>query len=217
MTVNTPPGSYVVTVTGFDGVNTVTENYTLNVTGPAAAPNFVAPANTATNVNVLTTFDWDAVPGATSYHFQLATTANFNDIVADQTVTQTTYTLTSPLNVNDSYYWRVTALNNCGGTTPAPFSFITWPVNSVKELNGLSINVLPNPTTGTVNVQFSQPTFEAVDATLFSVNGILVKNQAVQIGSKSTSFDLTELPSGVYLLRLKSGSAVLTEKIILEK
>ncbi len=217
MTVNSPPGSYVVTVTGNDGVNTVTENYTLNITGPAAAPNLVAPPNTATNVNVLTAFDWDAVPGATSYRFQLGTTANITDIIVDQTVTQTAYTLTSPLDVNNSYYWRVTAFNNCGSTASSPWSFITWPVNGVSELNGLSISVQPNPTSGLLNVLFSKPTFENMDATVFSVNGVLVKNQEISIGSSAATFDLSELPTGVYLLRLKSGSAVLTEKIILEK
>lgn len=215
--VNVAPGSYNITVTGMDGIHNVTETFTLNITAPAAAPVFVAPANAATNVNVLTAFDWNAVAGATSYNFQLATDANFTNIVTDQTVTQTAYTLTSPLNVNTTYYWRVTAFNSCGGTTPAPFSFTTWLMNSTTELNGLSIKVLPNPTAGLVSVQFSQPIFEAVDASVYAVNGILVKNQQVQNGSCTASFDLLDLPSGVYLLRLKSGSAVLTEKLILEK
>ncbi|MBK9018236.1 MAG: proprotein convertase P-domain-containing protein [Saprospiraceae bacterium] len=216
-TTNVAPGTYAVLVNGSDGVNAVTETLNFTITAPAAAPVFVAPTNAATGVNVLTAFDWNAVTGASSYNFQLATDANFTNIVADVTIPQTNYTLPSPLNVNTTHYWRVTAYNNCGGTTPAPFSFTTWPVNGVSELNGLSISVLPNPTTGIVNVQFSKPTFEAVDATLFSVNGILVRNQQVQVGSKSANFDLTGLPSGVYLLRLKSGSAVLTEKLILEK
>jgi hypothetical protein len=56
-----------------------------------------------------------------------------------------------------------------------------------------------------------------VDATLFSVNGILLESQRVQVGSSSAKFDLSELPSGVYLLRLKSGSGVLTKKIVVEK
>lgn len=214
---NVAPGSYTVTVSGTDGVNNVTETFTLTITAPAAAPVFVAPANAAINVNVLTAFDWNAVAGATSYNFQLATDANFTNIVTDQTVTQTAYTLTSPLNVNTTYYWRVTAFNNCGGTTPAPWSFTTWSVNAVHELDDLHVNVLPNPTTGLVKMQFSQPIFETLDASVYAVNGILVKNQQVKIGSSTASFDLSELPSGVYLLRLKSGSGVLTKKIVLEK
>jgi hypothetical protein len=214
---NVAPGSYTVTVTGTDGVNNVTETFTLNITAPAAAPVFVAPANAATNVNVLTAFDWNAVTGATSYDFQLATDANFTNIVTDQTVTQTAYTLTSPLNVNTTYYWRVTAFNNCGGTTPAAWSFTTWPVNAVHELNDQNINISPNPTTGAVNVEFSKPILEDMDATLFSVNGILLRNQRMQMGSSSTKFDMSDLPSGVYLLRLRSGSGILTKKIVLEK
>ena len=216
-TTNVAPGSYPITITGNDGVNNVTTTVTLNVGAPAAAPVFVAPANAATNVNVLTAFDWNPVAGATSYNFQLATDANFTNIVADVTIPQTAYTLTSPLNVNTTNYWRVTAFNNCGGTTPAPFSFTTWPVNAVNELNELGINVLPNPTSGVVNVQFSKPILENMDAMLFSINGILLENQQVQVGNNAVKFDLTELPSGVYLLQLKSGSGVLTKKIVLEK
>ncbi len=214
---NATPGSYPITISGTDGVNNVTTSATLNVTAPAAAPVFVFPPDAAIGINVLTVFDWNPVAGATSYHFQLATDVNFANIVADVTIPQTAYTLSSPLNVNTTHYWRVTAFNNCGGTTPAPFSFTTWPVNAVNELDGLGINVSPNPTAGVVNVQFSQPAFEAVDATLFSVNGILMESQRVQVGTSSAKFDLSELPSGVYLLRLKSGSGVLTKKIVLEK
>ncbi len=211
------PGTYTVTLTGTDGVNNVSETFNLNITAPAAAPIFVAPANSATNVNVLTAFDWNAVAGATNYNFQLATDANFTNLVTDVTTSLSAYSLALPLNVNTTYFWRVTAFNNCGGTTPASWSFTTWPVNAVHELNDLNISVLPNPTKGVVNVQFSKPSHENMDAMLFSVNGILLKNQRVQMGSSNAKFDLSELPSGVYLLRLKSGSGVLTKKIILEK
>ncbi|MBI1225715.1 MAG: T9SS type A sorting domain-containing protein [Bacteroidetes bacterium] len=214
---NVAPGSYMLTVTGNDGVNTVTKTFTLNITGPAAAPVFVAPVDAATNVNVLTAFDWDPVAGATSYNFQLSTDANFTNTVADVTISQTAYTLTSPLNVNTNYFWRVTAFNNCGGTTPAPFTFTTWPVNAVHELNDLGINVLPNPTKGIVSVQFSKQTYEPMDATLYAVNGILLQTQRIQVGSSSAKFDLSQFSGGVYLLRLKSNSGVLTKKIVLEK
>ncbi|MBI5914333.1 MAG: proprotein convertase P-domain-containing protein [Bacteroidetes bacterium] len=214
---NTAVGSYTVTITGNDGSNVVTETFTLNVTGPAPSPVMVAPANAATNVNVLTFFDWNVVTGTSSYQFELATDASFTNLVADVTQTQTNYTLTSPLNVNTTYYWRVTAFNNCGGTVPAPFSFTTWPVNSVQELNGLTVRILPNPTGGRVSAVFSKTTDEKMDATLHSVNSILVKSQPVPAGSKSVEFDLSELPAGVYLLRLRSATGVLTKKIVLDK
>ena len=86
----------------------------------------------------------------------------------------------------------------------------------MQDLDGLSLKVVPNPTSSLVNVQFSKPIFEAMDAALYSVSGILVKSQTVQIGSTTVQYNLADLPSGVYLLRLKSQSGVLTERILKE-
>ncbi|MCU0346732.1 MAG: proprotein convertase P-domain-containing protein, partial [Saprospiraceae bacterium] len=214
---NVAPGNYTVTITGADGNNNVTETFALIVNSLAAAPVFVAPANGATSVNPMTLFDWNSVPGATNYKLDVATDLNFNNIAFTVTVPQTNYTPSLPLAINTTYYWRVTAFNICGGTTPAAFSFTTWIVNSVDELNGLTINVLPNPASDVVNVLFSKPSFENMDASLYAVNGVMLKNQPVPVGSLSAQLDLTALPSGVYLLRLRSGSGVLTKKIVVEK
>ncbi|MBK8562654.1 MAG: proprotein convertase P-domain-containing protein [Saprospiraceae bacterium] len=215
---NVAAGSYTITLTGTDGVNNVTETFALNVSPLAPAPVLVAPANAATDVNEKPTLDWNTVAGATSYFLEVATDANFNNVVFFTTTVQTQFAFVNPLNVNTTYYWHVIASNNCGtGTIPAAFSFTTWPVNSTIELNGLTVSVQPNPTSGMVNAIFSKTTEEKMDATLHSVNGILVKKQPVPIGSKSANFDLSALPTGVYLLRLCSESGVLTKKILLEK
>ncbi len=215
--INVASGSYVITLTGSDGVHNVTETFTLVVNALAAAPALVAPANAATNVNVKPNLDWNTVAGATSYFIQVATDADFNNIVFFNSTSLSAYTLTTPLNVNTTYYWRVFAFNSCGqGVEPVAFSFTTWLVNAVHELNGLTVSVLPNPTSGQVSAIFSKTTDENMDATLHSVNGILVKQLPIAIGSQSVSFDLSALPSGVYLLRLRSASGVLTKKIIKE-
>ncbi len=215
---NVAAGSYTITIAGNDGVNNVSDSFVLNVNPLAPAPVMVAPANAATGVNEKPTLDWNTVAGATSYFLEVATDANFNNLVFSTATTQTQYTFTTPLNVNTTYYWHVIASNNCGtGIAPATFSFTTWLVNSTSELNGLTVSVQPNPTSGLVHAIFSTTTEEKMDATLHSVNGILVKQQPVALGSKSASFDLSALPAGFYLLRLRSESGVLTKKIVLEK
>lgn len=217
--VGVAPGNYTINLQGTDGQNNVVETFDLVVNGPASGPVFAAPANGATNVNVLTAFDWEVVQGATNYLLEVATDDDFNNIVftTPGALTSSNYTLTTQLNVNTTYYWRVTAYNECGSTTPAPWSFTTWTVNSVNELNGLSVSILPNPTGGEVSAVFSKTTEEEMEATLYAVNGVLLKNQAVPIGSKSFTFDLSEMPTGLYLLRLKNALGVLTKKIVLEK
>lgn len=214
---NVTPGSYTISITGNDGTNNVSENFTINVTGPAASPALVEPANAAADVDVETVFDWNTVPGASSYKFELATDDDFSNIVADETIPQTTYTLAAPLNTLTTYYWRVTAFNNCGGTTPAPFSFTTWLANSTHELDGAAVNISPNPTAGQLLVTLSSPIPSSLELEVFAANGTRLSSSQVKPGQVSALVDLSGYPDGAYFVKLKSATGVFTEKIILHQ
>jgi subtilisin-like proprotein convertase family protein len=212
------PGNYPVEITGNDGVNFVSEMITIQVKGPAAAPMLTQPANAAIGVAFQNpVFQWQSVSGATEYKFELATDDNFANIIHEFSLTQTTYNLPLTLAGLTTYYWRVTAFNNCGGTTPAAFSFTTETDVATFEIQGMTVSLLPNPTSGLIFLKFSAPAPEAMEVTIFAANGISVQMQRITAGSTSATFDLGSYPAGVYWLKLKSGKAVLTEKIILEK
>ena len=54
---------------------------------------------------------WDAAQQATGYHYQLATDANFNTIIRDESTAETQVSL-SPLNSNTRFWFRVQAEND---------------------------------------------------------------------------------------------------------
>lgn len=214
---NTPPGTYTITLKGTDGTNEPSKFFNLIVKGPAAAPNMLLPADGATSVSVLPTFGWDPVSGASSYYLEVADDDNFSTPILKKTLTQTTFSLSDPLAPNTTFYWRVTAFNDCGGTTPAPFRFVTETGSAVRELDHSTVVISPNPASTFLEINFSKSLAQEVEATLYNASGVLLKNLRIAPGRRSASLELSACPPGVYLLQLKAGSEVLTERIILQK
>ncbi len=213
---NVDPGIYMISINGDDGVNSVSETLTLEVEGAAGQADLIDPSNMATDVNVEPSLVWDAVAGATSYKFELALDDDFNDIVYEITQQQATVALPIMLEHLTTYYWRITAFNNCGGTTSAPFSFTTEKANAVVDINGLQLEILPNPTHGVFFIKSSVPLNEQIAVKVFSINGILLLEKIMGEGTVSTSLDLMGYPSGVYVVRLASGNAVAIERVVVE-
>ena len=211
------PGIYTVTIEGTDGTNSATETFNLTVTGPAPAPAMTYPPDASIIPEDPPTFTWQAVPGALNYKIEVATDDNFTTILADTTTTQTAFTPASALVVlNNIFFWRVTAFNNCGGTTPAPFSFEIFS-ESTREIFGVEILVQPNPTNGVVQVKLTGALREPLTVAVFASNGIPLQREILAPGALAASLDLSNYPAGVYLLQLSAGAKVATEKIVLEK
>ena len=81
---------------------------------PAAAPALVSPANAATGVILNPVLTWRPAARAALYRIQVSTVANFASFVdRDSTRTDTARTV-GPLLAEQTYYWRVQAVNGDG-------------------------------------------------------------------------------------------------------
>jgi len=133
------------------------------------APTLSTPADLATNVNELTTFTWTApTTGGVPTGYKLYCDTNNPPTTLKADLNAFTYTLTTPLVYNTTYYWTVLAYNGAGeGPTATVRSFTTrddptiytfpwvvdfgtlstdWPVLNWSQLTGLLGGTL---TTGT--------------------------------------------------------------------
>ena len=81
----------------------------------SAAPALTAPANAA-SISTWPVFQWTPVDGAYAYHIQVATDANFSNLVDNQTVDETSYTAASTYPAGQKLYWRVQAEGEAPGT-----------------------------------------------------------------------------------------------------
>ncbi|RDI10327.1 reprolysin-like metallopeptidase [Flavobacterium sp. AG291] len=119
------PGLYSMTVTATSGSVTKAASLYLDVINT----NFdsvvlTSPANNAVDVVSNVQLEWAAVAGATSYQLEVATDAEFETVVANESLTATSYTIA--LNSESTYFWRVQPLSaTCSGTTSEAFSFTT--------------------------------------------------------------------------------------------
>jgi len=106
--------TYSYTVAATNAVGSSVTSTAANAT-PEAVPPSAAPATvTATPGLQLVTLNWSAVPGATGYNVEVATTSG-GPYTYLTTVSSLTYTDTGNAN-NTKYYYVITA-NNSGGTS----------------------------------------------------------------------------------------------------
>lgn len=81
-------------------------------------------------------------------------------------------------------------------------------IDGSKE-NNFSWNIFPNPSTNTISIQTELINY-AID--LYDITGKLVFHS-----DKGDTVDIRNIPSGMYLLKISSGSSFKTRKIIIQK
>lgn len=184
---------------------------------PAAAAQST-PAENATGIPVNASFVWQAVANAQSYKLQVADDLSAFDshIVYSANTAATNFTLANSLAMGKKYYWRVTAKNDCGQTSSTIRTFTTEGVNAVGSLAGITLKTFPNPAQDFVRVTSSAPMPTAVSLSLTSITGQMLLQRELSKGESQINLPVSDLPSGVYFLKMNSGKAVLVEKIIVE-
>ena len=82
------------------------------------APATISPAGvTADDVPINPVFNWGILKNATGYNLQIASDAGFTDLLVDENVGHvTSYYLTTALDYDSAYFWRVQGLTVSGAT-----------------------------------------------------------------------------------------------------
>lgn len=208
------PGTYVLAVTitgeGYSNVGQVT----INVETAPGLPALQLPANTAelpggTPVN----FSWAAVGSADNYQIEIATDDTFTDVILNEAVNGTSYSTSLAVG---QYYWRVATINDCGESISGFFVFTVMESNAVLELAGARLEIWPNPTTGPLQISLTGELSDDLFVEVLSVHGQQLRQVRFTGRTGVQQLDLSDLPAGAYLLRLKSGSAQKTARILVQ-
>lgn len=119
-------GSYEITVTGTS--NSVTKNTLVNLEVFATSinpPVLSTPANAAVKIKSPFTLEWNTDVNVQSYVVEVATDANFTNIVDNAVVVESAYDAQNLVS-NVTYFWRVKGQNICGESDYSEvFSFTT--------------------------------------------------------------------------------------------
>ncbi|MEW6252905.1 MAG: C25 family cysteine peptidase, partial [Planctomycetota bacterium] len=120
-------GDYSLTITGTAGAATQSTAVGLKVASALPAQvSLLSPPNNAQQVARQPALSWSPAAQAAEYAVELAATSNFTQLVFSATVTGESVAVTTMLEPEHDYFWRVRARNGCGdGPWSAVFMFTT--------------------------------------------------------------------------------------------
>lgn len=185
-------------------------------TGAPGPIELESPADNATAVALLPTFKWKTEATATSYRFDLSTSAGFGTFVVSQSgLTDTTFIPASDLDPEQEYFWRVRGTNGQGnGQFSAVFSFTTSvaapgaPTLTAPEDGALAVSTTPTFIWGAVTQGLpvsskgstAADSYDLVVATDGNFNSLVVE----QTGITATNYNGATLSHGVeYFWRVR--------------
>ncbi len=178
------------------------------------APVLLSPANASNSLLAFgALLEWEAVPSATLYQFQVDDNAQFSSPLFNSTTELSEFT--GQLLGETTYYWRVRAGNGSGFS---PWSTVwTFTTDIVTDLNIEKLDniftVYPNPSNGNFNCKIKSANLKTENnIEIYNLNGKVIQ----QYLNTDASFliDLTEFQSGIYFVKLINNKEIITQKII---
>ena len=174
---------------------------------------------TATEAPVITTTTLPSGFVDTSYSEQLAATGTTPIIWSLESGNLpnglTLYgsgTISGTPTVEGTFYFTVQAINSAGNATKVLTVTIEDGV-SVSENEISDIRIYPNPTTGKLKIENGELRIE--DIVIFDISGRKQKIEREK-GERKVLIDISELPVGVYFLRIKTEQGKVVKKVVKE-
>ncbi|MEI6089054.1 MAG: fibronectin type III domain-containing protein [bacterium] len=160
---------------------------------PLGTPVALTPNNGSTNEGLKPEFTWNSLAGAIGYRLQISKTDNFSTLERDISGTATNHTLSSSLDANVKYYWRLIAWDS--DKDSSSFSTV-WNFTTRSSLEKVT-NL--NPSDMAVNIKLHPKlSFSSVSgADSYLVQVSIVNNFSSYIINEETSG--TELTSATML------------------
>ncbi|PKL82072.1 MAG: hypothetical protein CVV24_12000 [Ignavibacteriae bacterium HGW-Ignavibacteriae-3] len=230
------------TVTGFKGLTTYYWRITASnlagesvyseirsfTTGFPAPPQLLLPVDLSVDQTLTPILVWNKSKSATQYRILVADGLSIipSQTVVDTVVSDSSVTL-KKLKENKIYTWSVMASNSFGSSLLAgSFKFKTG-ISSALAMDDESVpsplvlnQNYPNPFNPATKIEFIIPKDGFTVIKIYNMLGQIVGelvNRNLAAGSYSVEFSADNLPSGLYVYQLQSGSGMLSRKMILLK
>lgn len=169
------------------------------------------PPNEMSELPTVLTFLWEESHNALYYQLQVANNLSFaNSIINADSLTETEYSSSLPLEEGRTYYWRVRAKNDVGnGVWSEAWSFKTEGIPNVfesKNQNDLySLTLSPNPFNDNllINLSLYKDTFLTICiVNLFGEIVHTVHNGLLNQGDYSFNWQAVGLSNNLYFLKI---------------
>lgn len=170
--------------------------------------------------------DWEDMDGANAYILEFASNQFFSDVRA-YFLNESFATVDGIENLK-KYYWRVRAYNwanTCAANVTSNTVSFTADMNGVSSVNNIDFvkqfTVYPNPANSGQGINVFVQTRESFDGTvaLYNLTGQLVYQMKFnfQHGENIVRLPGNNIEHGVYMVHVKSGSGVLSSKVMVKR
>jgi hypothetical protein len=190
----------------------------------AAAVELDKPVNGVDSTSLKPQLKWSQIKGVNSYEVSYALNETFDDaftdFIAANDGTSPFYNVLYNLLAGKTYYWRVRACTEIDTSAYSTvFNFTTLPPVGIEDMyfTKAGINIFPNPATTEVTVQMNFTESVNVEFALIDLVGqtLIAQDLIFTPGLTSKTIDLSNLSNGIYLVKMKKGSSVYTNKLII--
>ncbi len=202
----------------------------INIDGDfSVIPFLVYPINGADQMSNGVALDWRAVPGASSYEYQLSTNLGFSSVVASGTNTvvddedsgnDDTQFKTVDLTNGQQYFWRVRAnLNGVNSEWSEIWSFtVANDGVGISELDRNDMFIYPNPAQERLYLRLPDEVSQ-LDVEVYSIEGRHIRTEHISSyqPSNELSFNVKDLANGVYMLRARGMNMEWNQRFIINR
>lgn len=211
---NAPTDLYNLSVVISDGVLVDSVYASVIVQSLPDNPSLLFPVNDENGVTLTDlSLEWLEMDDALNYQVLVSTSEEFETTVIDETTDFPFYESDLVLQSNRAYFWKIVANNSCGQSESSIRKFTTTTATSVDETQLISMEVFPNPASSKLHVEIDKDV-ELDEVSLFTITGQKLTENLK--GAYFQTFDISNYPSGTYLLRVTSNGAVYTERVIIQ-
>ncbi|MEI6091633.1 MAG: choice-of-anchor V domain-containing protein [bacterium] len=180
------------------------------------------PANGSANLTIPLQLSWFPAATAEYYHLQLASDANFANIILDKnSIYDTKYLLTeADITIGTQYFWHVKGVNTQDNIPWSDGWQFTTSSVSVKESEQFTaIQLYPNPSGSKAVLSISYAESTEAKILISSADGKLVKSDILNFNSGETSYEINtdSLSSGTYYITIITPSGFISRELVVAK
>ena len=197
-------------------------NITTRTTSPTGAAVTAGPAVSTTYPLGYFREDYEFVSNAASdyldaYNGRFCKTPDYpNGTYAYFCTVDANHNSAYPYVVGPTFYGVVSAAK-VASITETVTTYVKTTPTVETNLKGLDIHVFPNPSADLIAVQIDNLVKDDYAVELLDITGKLVKTTTIHKGSTIAYFDTQAMHEGTYLVRISSGAAQITQKVVVQK
>jgi hypothetical protein len=170
----------------------------------------------ATNITATTALlTWTSASTGTKYQVRYKTGSS-NWIVKNVSGVSSSELMIDNLLPSSTYKWQIRTICSFGFSVWSPLSAFKTTAEKLATVPGeFSISLYPNPAASCFTIRLSDPSTAIDNLKLFDLTGRVVK-QVSPAENSEIKIQRDDLPSGIYLVKIKSGEQEQLTKVIFE-